>query len=108
MERRTIECVGLINSNGIEFPAKCIFFFEKQTEYYYYRGKQKTYIGYPVAEYKRKQKLHSEEGQWHIKRQAFETITASGKTDWWYDNDKSMIRKVSKFGRKLFTQLNKN
>lgn len=106
MEHATINCIGLINSNGIEFAAKCEFYLErKEIEYFYKRNKSKVYIGYAIERYDRKNKLYSEPGEWYVKRQAFETINANGKKDLWFDNERDMIKRVSKYGKKQFDLL---
>ena len=111
-QKTTIFCIGLINSSGVKFPAKCWFELErKKTEYFYYSGRgekrTKCYLGYPVEMYEGKAELHYEPGQWFIKRQCFETINAAGKKDVWYDNEKNMIVRVSKYGKKQWENLKK-
>ncbi len=87
--------------------AECkILLTRKEKEYYYLTNRSKVYLGYDVNLYTGKKKLHSEIGKWHIKRQAFETINANGKKDFWYDNDFDMIKKISKYGRLQIKKLN--
>ena len=104
--KKVISCIGLIQSNGIKFISKCTFFLERnETEYYYMNRGVKCYIGYDPSLYNRRFKLQSEAGKWHIERQGFETVCADGKKDIWYDNEKNMIIKISKYGKKQFTNL---
>ena len=109
-EQATIFCIGLVNSCGVEFPAKCWFTMERnKKDYFYFRRKKgekiKNYIGYPPEVYNGKSKLHAEDGKWFVKRQCFETVNASGGKDVWFDNDFNMIKRVSKYGNKQFREL---
>lgn len=106
-ETKIITCIGLIADHGIYYTSKCTFFMERDTlEYYYMKRGQKCYIGYAPELYNRKHKLQSEAGKWYVKRQCFEIVNSNGKPGVWYDNDKRMIKRVSKYGLKQFKLLN--
>lgn len=108
MKNEIVDCIGLINSGGFKYLAKCrLFLTRKEFEYYYLTKKGKVYLGYPVDLYTGKKKLHSEVGRWHIERQAFETVNDKGQTDFWYDNDFDMIKKISKYGKLQIGKLKK-
>ena len=90
---KTIDCIGLINSNGVKFVAPVRFECELSDGKSYIRVKGKKIYQKP---------------EYFIKNQMFETVKADGAKDFWYDNDKNMIVSVSKFGKKQWNELQKS
>ena len=110
MKSTSVSCVGLVRSNGFTFISVCRFYLEKQeTVFFYYKKHQgrkvECEIGYDPRLYTKKAKLHNKPGTWKVKRQSFDTISANGQRVEWFDNDRSMIVRVSKYGKKLFNNL---
>lgn len=85
-----INCIGLVNSNGVKFITKVKFEMELSDGTSFVRkGKTKIYS----------------KPEFFIKRQAFETINSSGQKIFWYDNDKNMIVKISRYGQLQYNKI---
>lgn len=90
MNTKEIHCIGLVKINETTFVSKVKFEFELSD------GMSFTRVG--------RKKVYSAP-EWFVKRQAFETVNDKGEKIFWYDNDKNMIIKVSKYGQKKYREL---
>ena len=105
-----------ITYSGLTYNTPLIIEYEHTGKYFEYRKKHARYTTVTekeeLAEEAKKQglKVIQKTGYYFIKRLAIPTINAKGQKDIWYINnsgDNYSINKVSKYSKKIHSQLSK-
>lgn len=101
-----------VTYSGHTYNTKLIFEYEHTGGYYFINDKKgkHTLSGEDSAKkyYEKGKKVFYSNGYYFIKRLAITTINAKGTEDIWYiDNsgDSYVINKISKYGKKIHSQL---